>query len=63
MLKKQLDTAFITHETPSQILDVLLKAADSVLARSKARTLRAYGADMEPRYEPAVDTADMRMCA
>ncbi|MFA6230990.1 MAG: hypothetical protein WC617_12590 [Rhodanobacter sp.] len=63
MLEKQLDTAFIAEETPSQILDVLLKAADSVLARSRARTLRAYGADMEPRYEPARDPTDMRLCA
>lgn len=52
------------EETPSQILAALLKTADVVLAKARARTLRPYGHGRDLAYAPApAEPSDLRMCA
>ncbi len=63
MVSQYAENIVAIEETPSSILEALLSAADSVLTKARTRTLRPYGDDMEPRYEPAIIPADMRMCA
>lgn len=62
MLLLEIEAAQV-EETPSQILAVLLKAADAVLAKARARTLRPYGHGLDQAYAPAHDPTDLRMCA
>jgi hypothetical protein len=63
MVSQHAENTVAIEQTPSSILSALLNAADSVLTKARTRTLRPYGADMEPRYEPAIIPADIRMCA
>jgi len=63
MILQQAENDLAIQEPSAQIMDVLLKAADSVLARYRARTLRPYSDGIEPQYEPAIDPVDIRLCA
>jgi len=55
MILQQAENDLAIQEPSAQIMDVLLKAADSVLA--------PYSDGIEPQYEPAIDPVDIRLCA